>query len=359
MLNLLTSGASRWRDAGRTGASTHGLRRALPLALAALLVACGGGGGDGSATPAAQVMAPPTVAAVLGNSPADAAQSAQAAVGGAAAAVTRMNSLSGLSALLGGSVGSLRLPANRQVALSAGRDVQALAVQTAACADLLDPPCSGSATLDTDIADTATVIRAGNYADLRFLSLSGYMFGQRLTLDGRMRIDFLSTIDTNATQNPGLDLKLLLDGFGGTVNGQNFGPISDISRLQVDTQGVGTLTAGGASYTGMSGTSVSGSGSFVIGGGRVRQAHWADANRYVDVTLQNWQVVGNRPAVGSQAVVAAGSGSIAIQVTASSTASVVYAVTANVGGPTVRYLVTASYPAGGGAPTYTAALAAT
>ncbi len=358
MLSFLTSGASRWRRADRAGA---GLHRALPAALAALLVACGGGGGDGSATPGAQVSGPPTVAAVLGNSPADAAQSAQAAVGGAAAAVTRANSLSGLSALFGGSVGSLQvhLPATRQVAMSAGHDVQPLAVQTAACTDLLSLPCVGSATVDTDIVDTANVIRAGNYADLRFLSLSGNLLGQRLTLSGRMRIDFLSTIDLNAAQNPGLDLKLLLDGFGGSVNGQSFGPISDLSRLQVDAQGVGTLTAGGASYTGMTGTSVSDNGSYVIGGGRVRQAHWADPNRYVDVTLQNWQVLGNRPTVGSQAVVAAGSGSIAIQVVSSSIDSVVYAVTLNVGGPAVRYVVTASYPAGGGAPSYTAAVAAT
>ena len=273
-------------------------------------------------------------------------------------AAARASSLSGLSVLFGGSFGPLQAPATRQVAPSAGRDVQAQAVQTESCTALLDAPCSGSATLDTNVADTATVIRPGDYADLRFLSLSGSMLGERLTLNGRMRIDFLSTLDINATQNPGLDLTLLLDGFAGSINGQSFGPISDTSRLQIDTQGVTTITGGGASFTGMSGMSVTANGSYVIGGGRVRQGYWADSNRYVDLTLQNWHVVGSRPTVGSQAFIAAGSGNIAIQVTASSAASVVYAVTVNVGGAISRYTVTASYPAGGGAPVYTAVAAA-
>jgi hypothetical protein len=183
------------------------------------------------------------------------------------------------------------------------------------------------------------------------------MLGRHLTLDGHMRIDFLSVVDLNATQFPGLDLKLTLDGFGGSVNGQNFGPVFDASRLQIDTQGLTTLTAGGASYTGMAGLSVTGSGSYVIGSGRVRQGYGSDANRYVDLTLQNWQVVGGRPAVGSQAVIGAGDGSITVQVTASRADSVVYAVTVNVGGATSRYIVTASYPAGGTAPSYAAVAA--
>ena len=359
MLTHTTSGATRRRMADRIGAPSRAWRRGLPVALAALLVACGGGGGDGSGGTGTQVVSPPTAAATLANSSAEAAQSAQAAANGATAAATRASSLSGLSVLLGGSVGPLQLhlPATRQVALSAGRDVQAQSVQTEACAALLDLPCSGSATLDTNVADTATAVRPGDYADLRFSALSGSLLGERLTLNGRMRIEFLSAIDLNATQNPGLDLTLLLDSFSGSINGLSFGPMSDTSRLQIDTQGVATITGGGASYTGMSGMTVTGSGAFAIGGGRVRQGYWADSNRYIDLTLQNWHVVGSRPAVGSQAFVGAGDGSIAIRVTASSADSVVYAVTINVGSATSHYIVTASYPAGGGAPSYSAVAA--
>ena len=88
----------------------------------------------------------------------------------------------------------------------------------------------------------------------------------------------------------------------------------------------------------------------------MRVAYWADSSRYIDLTFQNWHVVDGRPAVGSQVTVSSGQGSIALTVSASSTASVVYAGTITLGSVTTAYTVTATYP-GGGSPTYTAVLA--
>jgi len=356
MIRLSTPRVRLARIADVTGDSSPGLRWALPSVLIALLVACGGGGGgggDGPVVPADEVNGPPTVAAVLGNTPTEAAQSVQAVVAGSDAAAARASSLSGLSVLLGGPVGPLQARGRVvAAALSPAHAVHPLAVQSAGCADLLDPPCTGSATLDTNVADTATAVGPGDYADLRFSGLSGGMFGQQVALYGRMRIDFLSAVDLNATTFPGLDLKLKLEGFGGSLNGQNFGPVSDTGRLQIDSLGVATLIAGGASYTGLADLSVQGGGSYVLGSGQVRVAYWSDSARYVDLALQGWQVAGNRPAVGSRAVVSAGDGRITIRVSASSAGSVVYDATVVAGGATSRYVVTGTYPAGGGAPTY-------
>ncbi len=91
----------------------------------------------------------------------------------------------------------------------------------------------------------------------------------------------------------------------------------------------------------------------VIGGTRLRTAHWSNAAGYVDVQFtENWIVSQGRPSAGSSAIISDGNASMTINVQSSSASSVVYAVTASVNGATVSYTVTATYPASG-APTYT------
>jgi hypothetical protein len=55
----------------------------------------------------------------------------------------------------------------------------------------------------------------------------------------------------------------------------------------------------------------------------------------------------------------AGNGSVIIDVTGRSADSVVYAVRVSIGGATSDWTVTATYPAGGGAPSYVVVPAAT
>jgi hypothetical protein len=241
----------------------------------------------------------------------------------------------------------------RRQILAAGQ-VRPAAVQTVGCTDFFDPPCAGSITLDTNVADTATSVKPGDYADVQFASASGSLLGQTVALNGRLRIDFLSAFDLNATQFNGLDLKLEFDAFGGSLNGASFGPVSDTARLQInDAQGGVKIIAGGASYSGLHGVTISGSGSYSIAGGTVRVAYWSDSGKYIDIVLQNWHVLGGRPALGSWArAVDFGRNSITSTVTASSTSSVVYDVVISAAGGSGHYTVTATYPAGGGAPTY-------
>lgn len=351
---LIAHGSGLAGRMSRRSASRR-LRGGLALSLTALLVACGGGGsGDGGTTQAEEIAGPPVSAAALANSAGEAQRAAQAVVAGADAAANRVSALNGLSVLVGNPVlPQSAVAAPRRQLLGVAR-ARPLAVQTATCADVLDPPCSGSATLDTNIADSATRANAGDYADMQFAALSGSLFGQQVVMNGRMRIDFLSVLDLNATSFSGLDLKLKLESFGGTVNGASFGPISDTSRFQISAQGVATVIAAGASYSDLHGVAISGAGSYSIAGGTVRVGYWGDAGKYVDLTLQNWRVVGGRPAVGSQATVSSGQGSATLTVTSSSTTAVVSSLTINAAGSTTRYIVTATYPAGGGAPTYVA-----
>jgi len=328
-------------------------RRWLPAAFAVWLVACGGGGGDGGPGPTDDVAGPPTVSAILQNTAGEASQSVQAAVGTADNAAARASSLSGLSALLGTPIAGPSSAHVHPLAAPASGTARPLAVMTAACSDLFEPPCAGSASVDTNIADTATRIAAGDYADMQFASLSGTFAGESVALNGRMRIEFLSAIDLASTTFDGMDVKLKLVSFSGSINGAAFGPISDSSRLRIDAQGVATVTAGGATYSGLGGVTVTGAGHYGVANTTVRMSYWSDAGRYVDLTLQSWQVLGGRPTVGSMATVG-GSGSIVVSATSASSSTVVYAVAVTAGGATTNYIVTASYPSGGGVPSYTA-----
>ena len=322
------------------------------------LAACGGGGGGGGATVTpADVVGPPATAATLANTTAEAQAAAQAVVAGADSTAARVSAMSGFAALTGLPVGPQSATGEgRKQALSAST-MRPLAVETDACSDLLDGPCSGSVTIDASFDSSATQANPGDHADLQFASLSGGLSGIQLSLNGHLRVDFLSTFVFDSSNIDGIDVKLGFDGFGGSINGVTFGPVTDMLRLQISGQGVISYTAGGATFTSLSGVSITGPGSYAIGSGTVRVAYWADSSRYIDLTFQNWHVVDGRPAVGSQVTVSSGQGSIALTVSASSTASVVYAGTITVGSVTTAYTVTATYPGGGGSPTYTAVLA--
>jgi hypothetical protein len=347
MFGTTTADLAPYAGPARSTPSRRWLRPAIPAALAALLAACGGGGGS---DPSPEVQGPPTTPATLSATPGEAGSSAKAAVAGAEAATSRSGALNGLTALFGEPIVAQQAPV-------AGRK-QILAVQTAPCADLLDTPCSGSATLDTNWNENATTVPAGTYFDLRFSHLSGPLLGNQLALNGRMRMEFQTALNLNASQVNGLDLKLTFDALGGSVNGVTFGPLTDLGRLQISSQGISTLTAGGARYTNLRGVSFTSAGNYSIGSGTVRVSYWADSGAYVDISLTNWRVSGGRPAVGSQAAVSSGSGSstgsAAISVIASSQTSVVYSVAITLNGVSTAYVVTATYPPGGGAPTYAA-----
>lgn len=353
---------SRLMDGGRPAAApTAGLRVALPAALTAAftaaLVACGGGGGGSSAS---SVTAPPSTGATLTNSSTDASQSAQAVVAGAGAAAARVGSMSGVSAVFGAPVGTqsatrahaLGAPSEAAPGAAAAQRKRALAVATLGCAELVDPPCTGSATSDTNITANATGIVPGNYFDLQFAALSGSLFGKSVVLNGHMRIEFLSALAFNATTFPGLDLQILLDGFNGSVGGVPFGPTSDLARLQINAQGLSTVTAAGITYIGLNTVTLSGNGNYSVGDATLRLSHWSEPSRYVELHLVNWTVTSGRPGVGSTATVSAAVGSIAINVTSTSSTNVVYAVGITAGNATTPYIVTATYPAGGGAPSY-------
>jgi hypothetical protein len=328
---------------------TGALRLVLGL-LAVLLASCGGGGGGGSpADTTPVVQGPPETAAVLANTSDDAAQAVISAVAAADAAASNSNSLSGVFALFGAPTGLQRAPDSSHK--------HATAVQSAACTDVLEAPCTGSASIDTNLSPSASSAPAGTFIDVSFNALSGGLAGSSVTLNGRMRIDFVAAFNLANPQPTGLDLQLLFDQLRGSVNGAAFGPVSESLRLQVDAQGNSSVIAGGKRYSGISGVTVSNATNYNIAGSSVRTSHWRNAGTYVDLNLTQWQVVNGRPALGSMATLSAGSGSVVLQVTSSSTSSVVYAVALTLNGSTTHYVVTATYPAGGAAPTYMATLA--
>jgi hypothetical protein len=327
-----------------------GAQRLVLGLLAVVLVSCGGGGGSSPADTTPIVRGPPDMAAMLANTSDDAAQSVISAVAAADAAAGNSNSLSGVFALFGAPTGLQRAPDSSRK--------HATAVQSAACTDVLDAPCSGSASIDTDLSPSASSAPAGTFIDVRFNALSGGLAGSSVTLNGRMRIDFVAAFNLANPQPTGLDLRLLFDQLSGSVNGAAFGPVSESLRLQVDAQGHSSVIAGGKRYSGISGVTVGNAGNYSIAGSSVRTGHWSNAGTYVDLNLTQWQVVNGRPALGSMATLNAGSGSVALQVTSSSTSSVVYAAAMTLNGSTTHYVVTATYPAGGAAPTYVATLAA-
>lgn len=336
----------------RLGAGRHPLAHGAPrragllasLLMGVALVACGGGGGGADTSP---IAGPPSTPAALAATAAEANESVKSAIASADVVANKSGTLSGLSALLGAPIGM------------APQDItsfkQESALQNLACGDIFDTPCSGSATADTNVDMNAVRIPAGSYFDIRFSSASGKLFGASIMLDGRMRMDFLSEVNANQASPAGLDVKLTLDRLSGSVNGRSFGPISDVSELKIDGSGTATLVGGGYRFNGLSGVSVTDATNYRIASGGVRGSYWGGSGGYVDVSYTNWRMSGGRPTTGSAATIAAGNGnSITVSVTGSTPTTVTYAVAINLGGITKAYVVTATYPAGGGAPTYDA-----
>ena len=318
------------------------------------MAGCGGGSGDPGVAPTGDVVGPPTVAATLGTAASDATAASRATGEAADATIARSAAMGGLFGLVNSPGSNAPATPLLQRAAAASRK-RALRAENMSCDDFVDLPCTGNAVADTNIAESATAVIPGDYIDIRFNNLSGRLFGASTSLLGRMRLDFQSGLNLSGGTLAGLNVLVTLEQLSGSLAGYAFGPVSDVGRLQVSATGVQTITAGGRSFSGLRSVTATGAGSFNVGAGTVRSAHWSAPGAYVDVTLSNWRVTANRPQVGSQATLTAASGRITLRVSASSATSVVYALSlSSPTGATVNYTVTASYPSGGGSPTYVA-----
>jgi hypothetical protein len=320
--------------------------------LATLLAACGGGGEGGDSAAAGPVPeAPPATAAALQTTSTEASGAAAASMDSAQRLVQLNASLNGaIPALANG--GSAALSWSR-AALSASRE-RALATQTLTCADFFDSAsCSGSLTVDTNASGTGTVIPAGTYVTMSFNALQGSFGGSPVLINGTLRMEYLSAFDANASSLAGLRVQIAFTNFSGTSEGVSFGPLNEVALYEFDAQGVGTMTIDGLRITGFDTLTVTDANNYSLANVTLRRAHWATASGYVDMSFQGWSVANGRPSLNSRATITAPNSSITVTVTSSSASTVVYGVTATVNGASLAYTVTASYPAGGGAPTYT------
>lgn len=335
-------------------------RRAAACTLAALLAACGGGGG-GSSGPT--VEAPPQSPATLQSSSGDAAGATIAAAASAQRLVqlgttvnTGFGGASGLAAPTRGAVPARLFADWSRTALGLHGRKQSLAVQTVGCADFLGTSgCSGSVTIDTNFAATGShVIPAGTYVAITFGALQGVNpQGAPIALNGTFRLDYLTAIDLNASTLANVQFQITLAAFGGSVNGLAFGPETEIAIFAFDADGTASLTVDGLRIVNLDGITIVDAGDFSLTGVAVRVPHWTSSTGYVDFNFVDWNVTANRPVIGSTVIATAGANSITVNVSASSSTTVIYGVVASVGGAVAAYTVTASYPPGGGAPTYT------
>ncbi|MBL8306898.1 MAG: hypothetical protein JNM33_09395 [Rubrivivax sp.] len=328
--------------------------------LVLVLAACGGGGGgDSGPGPSEAPVGPPATAAALGTTSAEATEVVKAAVAGAdglAARYTSMNSftaLFGVPIAQGQAVPMAALRAFARVAPVPGRQ-RALAVTNVGCLEVVDGPCTGSAVFDTNIPDTATSVSAGQYLEVTFNAISGYVLGLPVTLSGRLRVEFLTAVNLNAAQLTSVSMRLKFVNLAGSADGVAYGPLNELLDLNLDSTGEATLTSGGARYGTLEGVSVTGAGSYSIGSGTVRSA-FASTGGYADLRLTNWRSSGGRALAGSQGSVSAGSTTAAVSVLSSSSTSVVYGVTFTAGASVVSYRVTGAYAGGTGSPSYTVA----
>lgn len=325
-------------------------RTAAVLALFLGLSACGGGGGgSGAAAPVAE--APPATAAALQGSGSEASAAAVATVAGAERLVQLSASLDSGLVPVGGSAAS---PLSwSRVALAATR-AQALATETISCSSFFGTSaCSGSVTVDTNASGSGSVVPAGTYVTMRFNALQGSAAGVPMLLNGTLRVDYLTAFDVNATSYAGLRFQLSLTNFSGTVDGVSFGPETEIALFEFDAQGVAHLTIDGLRISGFDSLVLTDAANYSLNGIVLRRAHWTTLTGYVDIRFTGWTVSNGRPLVNSVASVEVPNSRISLIVRSSSTASVVYEVTALINGVATVYQVSASYPAGGGAPTYT------
>lgn len=323
-------------------------KHAPALLLGAVLAACGGGGGD-TATPAP--------ATNLSQSTAEASQAAQFSVNAAAALATKAALISNNPFFDAPTPGVLRAAAGPSMRRqSAAPQVHALAAFTASCieTEIFTGPCTGSVVIDSDIPATATNYPANSYLSFDFKSLSGPVAGVTLSFNGVMRIDFLSTIDPNIISPANTRYKVTMASFSGSVGSVSFGPESSTILVEYDAQSVPTLTSGDLVLSKITGLNLTDNSNFSIGSVQVRNAYWGNAENKLDASLQNWVVTQARPAVGSVANLTASNGVTAkVEVSASSSASVVYPVQIAIGASTKRYTVTASYASATATPTYT------
>jgi len=326
-------------------------RALLILSTAGLMAGCGGGGSDADAA-APTLQAPPTTAATLAQSSSEAQEAVKAALAGSATVVAQGAGLDASFFLIGNPLGAAGTPvALAGRVMSASRE-QALAVQTLACSAVLDAgTCSGSVTLDTNAPDSS-VWPAGTYVAMTFNALSGMSEGSSISMNGTVRIDFLSAFNTNATSFANVRMQVTTSNVSGSVDGVAFGPESDVALLEFDAAGAATLTIDGVRISGLDGLAVTDANNFSIVGTVLRNAYWGAASTYVDTSFTQWVMTAARPQAGSSLNIAAGTASVAIGVTSSSATTVVYEVLLTTAGGASHYSVTATYPAGGGAPTY-------
>jgi hypothetical protein len=328
-----------------------GWRAWLATLAASALVACGGGGGgDDNAGPSLE--APPTVAATLSAGTAEASSAAVAAVVGAQRVVELDAGVNGNALPLGSSNASPAMLARR--ALVATTRERALAVQTLSCTDFFGAgSCSGSVTVDTNASGNSTVVPAGTYLALSFNELQGSFGGSPLQLDGTLRIDFLTSADLDDESPANARFTLTLMDFEGNDAGVVFGPFNEVALFEFDSAGEQLVTVDGLRIGGLDTLTVTDDDNYTLANVRVRRAHWTQVAAYVDVQFTGWSVIAGRPTVNSRSTISAGSNGAVITVQTSSAQTVVYRVVATIGGVVTTYDVTASYPAGGGAPTYT------
>lgn len=325
-------------------------RALLILSMAGLMAGCGGGGSDAD-TAAPTLQTPPTTAATLTQSSSEAQEAVKAALTGSATVVTQRAGLDASFFLIGSPLGAAGTPVSLAGRVMAASRQQALAVQTLACSALLDAgTCSGSVTLDTNAPDSS-VWPAGTYVVMTFNALSGTSEGSSLSMNGTVRIDFLSAFNTNATSFANVRMQVATSSVSGSVDGVTFGPETGVALLEFDAAGAGTLTIDGVRITGLDGLTVTDANNFGIVGTVLRSAYWGAASTYVDTSFTQWVMTAGRPQAGSSLSIAAGTASVAIGVTSSSTTTVVYDVLVTTAGGASRYSVTATYPVGG-VPTY-------
>lgn len=312
-------------------------RRVVAASLLALwLAACGGGGSDGINN--GGVQGPPAQAAALQQSADEASQAVQAAVDGGGVVVERA-----------AGADSYLLPINGPT--GGGRE-SPQAVETLGCAEFLPTPCSGTVRVDTDITGPSTVARAGQYVDMSFNALSGTVEGQDFTLAGGFRMDFLSDFDLDSTSLNGLRVDITARSLRGQSEGISFGPESGMVRVEFTSNTAFTLTGDGLRLSGLSGVTSTDADNYVIGTATLRRAYWRNDQTHVDNRYTGWNVDARHVRLNSRAAVLAGATRADIEVISTTSTQTVFEVDLDVGGVLRTYHVTATFPAGGGAPTY-------
>lgn len=324
------------------------LKLAPAVLLAAALSACGGGGSDSGDSAA------PTN---LSQSTTEARQAVEFSVSGAAAIVAKSSVLDNnpLFDLTGpGSSASQSAPTLKAQS-ARPPSVKPQALVSFGCADLqvFTGTCTGTVGVDANFLDSATQIPADSFLAMTFNGLSGVMDGVSTRLDGQFRIEFLTAVNSNATSFANARLRITLTNFSGAVGAISYGPETSTALLEFDGQGQPTITIGDLTLSKISNLDITDNNNYRIGSAQLRKPYWGSEANKIDSSFQTWVVGQARPAVGSVANLTASNGVTAkVEVSASSSSTVVYPVQIAVGASTKRYTVTASYASATAAPTY-------